>query len=30
MCRYTTRVGAAGEIDALVQKWIKASYDEAG
>ena len=30
MCRYTTRVGGTDEVDALVQEWIRVSYDEAG
>jgi hypothetical protein len=30
MCRYTTRVSSAGEVDAQVAKWIRASWVEAG
>jgi hypothetical protein len=30
MCRYTTRVSAAGEVDAQVAKWIEMSYADAG
>lgn len=30
MCRYTTRVGSAAEVDATLRGWIKTSYDEAG
>lgn len=30
MCRYTTRVSSADEVDADVQRWIETSYAEAG
>lgn len=30
MCRYTTRVSAPSELDALVRGWITQSYAEAG
>jgi hypothetical protein len=30
MCRYTTRVGAADEVDATLERWLRQSYDEAG
>lgn len=30
MCRYTTRVSSAAEVDATLRGWIKTSYDEAG
>ena len=29
MCRYTTRVSSADEVDALVEGWIRTSYAEA-
>jgi hypothetical protein len=29
MCRYTTRVGSADQIDALIEGWIAESYAEA-
>lgn len=30
MCKYTTRVSSAAEIDAVVKQWIVKAYDEAG
>ncbi|MEZ4413882.1 MAG: DUF4287 domain-containing protein [Gemmatimonadales bacterium] len=30
MCKYTTRVNSAGEVDAQVAKWIEISYANAG
>ncbi len=30
MCRYTSRVSSAAEVDAALRGWIKTSYDEAG
>jgi len=30
MCRYTTRVESAAEVDTLVRRWLVQSYDEAG
>lgn len=30
MCQYTVRVASAGEVDADVQRWLRAAYDAAG
>jgi hypothetical protein len=30
MCQYAVRLGQAGEIDADLQRWLKAAYDAAG
>jgi hypothetical protein len=30
MCRYTTRISSADQVDAQVKKWLEASYAEAG
>lgn len=30
MCKFTTRVGSADEVDAVVRSWIKQSYNGAG
>ncbi len=30
MCKYTTRVSSAAEVDGQVKKWIETSYAEAG
>jgi hypothetical protein len=30
MCQATTRIGAAAEVDAVLQSWLKKAYDAAG
>jgi hypothetical protein len=30
MCKFTTRIGSVAEFDAVVQAWVRQSFEEAG